>query len=98
MPEILRPSSSARTTPQKSTEAPAAPFHLLWNDCSGLVVIRIFECQVAICFSEPGHSVATAGGRVQEIPKMKTNQCDIGLIGLAVMGENLVFNMESKGF
>src|SRR3954466_10123304 len=34
----------------------------------------------------------------QEIPKMKTNQCDIGLIGLAVMGENLVLNMESKDF
>src|ERR1700719_3388198 len=31
-------------------------------------------------------------------PKMTTNQCDIGLIGLAVMGENLVLNMESKGF
>jgi len=29
---------------------------------------------------------------------MTTNQCDIGLIGLAVMGENLVMNMESKGF
>jgi 6-phosphogluconate dehydrogenase len=29
---------------------------------------------------------------------MSTNQCDIGLIGLAVMGENLVLNMESKGF
>ncbi len=26
------------------------------------------------------------------------NQCDIGLIGLAVMGENLVLNMESRGF
>ncbi len=26
------------------------------------------------------------------------NQADIGLIGLAVMGENLVLNMESKGF
>ncbi|MBR0093081.1 MAG: decarboxylating NADP(+)-dependent phosphogluconate dehydrogenase [Lachnospiraceae bacterium] len=26
------------------------------------------------------------------------NNCDIGLIGLAVMGENLVMNMESKGF
>src|SRR5437764_2483170 len=25
------------------------------------------------------------------------NQCDIGLIGLAVMGENLVLNMDSKG-
>ena len=24
--------------------------------------------------------------------------CDIGLIGLAVMGQNLVLNMESKGF
>src|SRR5246127_5024196 len=29
---------------------------------------------------------------------MSGNQCDIGLIGLAVMGENLVLNMESKGF
>src|SRR3989440_1074332 len=29
---------------------------------------------------------------------MTTNQCDIGVIGLAVMGENLVLNMESKGF
>src|SRR5207237_1500767 len=33
-----------------------------------------------------------------EILKMSMNQCDIGLIGLAVMGENLVLNMESKGF
>src|SRR4030095_9885484 len=29
--------------------------------------------------------------------KMNTNQCDIGLIGLGVMGENLVLNLESKG-
>ncbi len=29
---------------------------------------------------------------------MIANQCDIGLIGLAVMGENLALNMESKGF
>jgi 6-phosphogluconate dehydrogenase len=29
---------------------------------------------------------------------MIPNQCDIGLIGLAVMGENLVLNLESKGF
>lgn len=28
---------------------------------------------------------------------MKT-KADIGMIGLAVMGENLVMNMESKGF
>jgi 6-phosphogluconate dehydrogenase len=27
-----------------------------------------------------------------------TNACNIGLVGLAVMGENLVLNMESKGF
>ena len=26
------------------------------------------------------------------------NDSDIGLVGLAVMGENLVLNMESKGF
>lgn len=29
---------------------------------------------------------------------MTTATCDIGLIGLAVMGENLVLNMESRGF
>ena len=29
---------------------------------------------------------------------MTANQCDTGLIGLAVMGENLALNMESKGF
>src|SRR2546430_3724539 len=29
---------------------------------------------------------------------MTTNQCNIGLIGLGVMGKNLVLNMESKGF
>src|SRR2546427_9994839 len=29
---------------------------------------------------------------------MNTNQCDIGIIGLAVMGENLALNLESKGF
>src|SRR5436305_8279116 len=29
---------------------------------------------------------------------MTSNQCDIGLIGLGVMGENLVLNVESKGF
>src|SRR3954468_24573437 len=29
---------------------------------------------------------------------MSSNQSDIGLIGLAVMGENLVLNMDSKGF
>jgi 6-phosphogluconate dehydrogenase len=29
---------------------------------------------------------------------MQMAKCDIGLIGLAVMGENLVLNMESKGF
>src|SRR2546429_7033020 len=29
---------------------------------------------------------------------MNANQCDVGLIGLGVMGENLVLNLESKGF
>ncbi len=33
-----------------------------------------------------------------QFPPMPNNQCDIGLIGLAVMGENLVLNMESRGF
>ncbi|MFQ3578490.1 MAG: NAD(P)-binding domain-containing protein, partial [Verrucomicrobiia bacterium] len=27
-----------------------------------------------------------------------SEKCDIGLVGLAVMGQNLVLNMESKGF
>lgn len=26
------------------------------------------------------------------------NKADIGIVGLAVMGENLILNMESKGF
>jgi len=34
----------------------------------------------------------------KEDTKMTTNQCDTGLIGLAVMGENLTLNLESKGF
>src|SRR5947207_1694450 len=47
----------------------------------------------------PDRVCATAdSGVTKEILKMNTNQCDIGLIGLAVMGENLVLNMESKGF
>src|ERR1700674_3442701 len=48
---------------------------------------------------EPDRVSATAASRRdQGDTKMSTNQCDIGLIGLAVMGENLVLNMESKGF
>ena len=27
-----------------------------------------------------------------------TQQCDIGLVGLAVMGENLALNIESRGY
>src|SRR6202521_3457309 len=47
---------------------------------------------------EPDRVSATAASRRdQGDTKMSTNQCDIGLIGLAVMGENLVLNMESKG-
>ena len=34
----------------------------------------------------------------KEDTKMNTNQCDIGLIGLAVMGENLVLNHGIEGF
>ncbi|MDD3116742.1 MAG: NAD(P)-binding domain-containing protein, partial [Victivallaceae bacterium] len=32
------------------------------------------------------------------VKKTKATKADIGLIGIAVMGENLVLNMESKGF
>ena len=35
---------------------------------------------------------------IAHIPAQYMNQSDIGLIGLAVMGENLVLNMESRGF
>ena len=38
------------------------------------------------------------GAQQNQIRKLMTTQSDIGLIGLAVMGENLVLNMESKGF
>jgi 6-phosphogluconate dehydrogenase len=34
----------------------------------------------------------------KERKRLKMAQADIGLIGLAVMGENLILNMESKGF
>src|SRR5205807_8849208 len=44
------------------------------------------------------HCLAAVAASDKEILKMRTKQCDIGLIGLAVMGENLVLNMESKGF
>ena len=35
---------------------------------------------------------------IAHIPAQYMKQSDIGLIGLAVMGENLVLNMESRGF
>jgi 6-phosphogluconate dehydrogenase len=55
--------------------------------------------QIEIAMPELAWRVsASALQPFKEIPKMTTNQCDIGLIGLAVMGENLVLNMESKGF
>src|SRR5207245_1818620 len=38
------------------------------------------------------------GAQQNQIRKIMTTQSDIGLNGLAVMGENLVLNMESKGF
>ncbi len=34
----------------------------------------------------------------QSSVQVSSPQADIGLIGLAVMGENLILNMESKGF
>ena len=34
----------------------------------------------------------------QPLPPTMTPNCDIGLIGLAVMGENLALNIESRGF
>jgi 6-phosphogluconate dehydrogenase len=48
--------------------------------------------------SQSLNEIAVLAPRQQRRPKMSANQCDIGLIGLAVMGENLVLNMESKGF
>ena len=36
--------------------------------------------------------------RMQEKTDAETATCDFGLIGLAVMGENLALNVESRGF
>src|SRR5438874_8912083 len=44
------------------------------------------------------NAVPTFRRAANQIRKLMTTQSDIGLIGLAVMGENLVLNMESKGF
>src|SRR5437773_1443194 len=40
----------------------------------------------------------TAAGPLSKASSMATASADMGLIGLAVMGENLVLNMESKGY
>ncbi len=34
----------------------------------------------------------------KKVAEKKTKLADIGVVGLAVMGENLILNMESKGF
>src|SRR5207237_9666514 len=39
-----------------------------------------------------------AAGFLSGDSRMATASADMGLIGLAVMGENLVLNMESKGY
>lgn len=39
-----------------------------------------------------------SGTFIKETRGCRDEKADIGLIGLAVMGENLVMNMESKGF
>jgi 6-phosphogluconate dehydrogenase len=36
--------------------------------------------------------------KIKKYRRMKMSKADIGLVGLAVMGENLVLNMESHGF
>ncbi len=51
------------------------------------------------CKSAAGQRVLTGHFiRVRLGPKVMSEKCDIGLVGLAVMGQNLVLNMESKGF
>jgi hypothetical protein len=45
-----------------------------------------------IPFAKPG-----VGG-MSAVPKIMSKKSDFGLIGLAVMGQNLVLNVESRGF
>jgi len=47
---------------------------------------------------EPSHRSRSATIRRGNAPGGLEMKADIGLVGLAVMGENLVLNMESKGF
>ena len=49
----------------------------------------------------PGLSFGKSAKCVGEFPagvRMPDASCDIGLIGLAVMGQNLVLNMNDHGF
>src|SRR4029079_15610697 len=56
------------------------------------------QTEIAMRYWDRIECATADSGVLKEILKMNTKQCDIGLIGLAVMGENLVLNMESKGF
>ena len=88
----------ARTTPQKSTIAPASESTSRAGNSSGDSVSKTSQTEFAMRVRNRIESVIADSGVNQEIRKMSAKQCDIGLIGLAVMGENLVLNMESKGF
>ena len=55
--------------------------------------VRQIHLQVVDCVASVSTTILS-----RHIPAQYMNQSDIGLIGLAVMGENLVLNMESRGF
>src|SRR2546421_9935659 len=99
MPVISRPSSVARTAPQKTPAAPACESSPGSGKTRADSVSEASQTEIAMRYSDRIESEPPPNPRRdQGDTKMSTNQCDIGLIGLAVMGENLVLNMESKGF
>ncbi len=55
----------------------------------------VLSASVACCI---WHVLQGAGKLTETRKEVIMKQADIGLIGLAVMGENLVLNMESRGF
>src|SRR6202030_613299 len=98
IPSISRAFSNRLTIPKKSTTAPLSGSKSSVGRLSRLSVIKTSQTEFAITSDQSLQLRMRLRAAKQGRPKMSANQCDIGLIGLAVMGENLVLNMESKGF
>jgi 6-phosphogluconate dehydrogenase len=59
----------------------------------------VFEIIEACCYVSLIRSIREISpGRERERGALTMSDCDFGLIGLAVMGENLALNVESRGF